>query len=233
LQAIAHKHTGLERKTLWETLWETLQASHAALAEADQVNGRPAAALACIEPLMDGVQSYQGPLLRIVPVLAWAHLETGALDRAQSLSVDAITEVASKSQRLALVEAIRVKGMIPSRQVCWQEAEAALTEALTLSQEMLRPYAEVRILCAFGLLNPRHKELQPACTRLQAAERICKRLGEPILYKSCEYKSSDVTLVRRPGRLLQEKRRLQGEVLDGYRRGSTGSLSNARTRKVA
>jgi hypothetical protein len=116
-------------------------------------------------------------------VLAWSYLELGDDDRAAEVAQDAVTNATSGSQRLALVEALRIKGMISTRQQRWVVGKAALEEALTLSQSMPCPYAEARIHYTFGVFYLEHSEPAMARARLRAAQDICKRLGERLYRK--------------------------------------------------
>jgi tetratricopeptide (TPR) repeat protein/transcriptional regulator with XRE-family HTH domain len=162
---------------------ETLQVAHAALAERDLMAGRPKAACARIEQLVERLQQKQGLVTRVLPLLAWAYLELGDGDRAESLAQDAISGAAAGPQRLALVEALRIRGMIATRRKQWKVAETALKEALALSKAMPYPYAEARILYTFGLLHLEHKELELALKCLRAARDICTRLGEQLYHE--------------------------------------------------
>jgi hypothetical protein len=140
--------------------------------------GRPESARLRTERLVERFQSLPGLTMRVLPLLASAYLELGSSGRAAALAEDAISRATSGQQQLVLVEALRVKGMIATRQTAWAEGEAALREALTLSQEMRYPYAEAKIHYTVGLLRCERKQLDRARAELQAARNICKRLGE-------------------------------------------------------
>jgi len=162
---------------------EALQLAHAALAERDLLAGRPELAYARLEHLVGRLQGAPGIVTRALPVLAWAYLERGDGDRAAEIAQDAVTSASSGSQRLTLVEALRIKGMIASRQQRWAAGKAALEEALALSQSMPYPYAEARILYTFGLFYLEQSDHKPARIHLRAARDICKRLGERLYRK--------------------------------------------------
>jgi tetratricopeptide (TPR) repeat protein/transcriptional regulator with XRE-family HTH domain len=157
---------------------QQLQAGHAALAERDLVAGQFEAARIRIERLIERLQGWHGLVARVLTLLAWAHLELEEHDQANSVILDAISAASSGSQPLLLMEALRVKGMASTRQQRWEEAEAALGEALGLSQAMPNPYAEAKIQYAFGLLRLDRGEPLEARIRLETARDICRRLGE-------------------------------------------------------
>jgi tetratricopeptide (TPR) repeat protein/transcriptional regulator with XRE-family HTH domain len=162
---------------------EALQLAHAALAERDLLAGRPETACARLEHLVERLQAAPGIMTRALPVLAWAYLERGDDNRAAKIVQDAVTNATSGSQRLALVEALRVRGMIATRQQRWAAGKAALEEALALSQATPYPYAEARIQYTFGVFYLERSELTPARIHLQSAQDICKRLGERLYRK--------------------------------------------------
>jgi tetratricopeptide (TPR) repeat protein/transcriptional regulator with XRE-family HTH domain len=162
---------------------EPIQAAHAALAERDLLAGRPESAYNRLERLVERLQTMPGLLIRVLPLLAWAHLDLSGSDRAGSLIQDAISRSASGYQRLVLVEALRIKGMIATRQKQWTEGEVALDEALALSQAMPYPYAEAKIHYTSGVLHLEHNQFKLALTQLQAARDVCKRLGERLYRK--------------------------------------------------
>jgi tetratricopeptide (TPR) repeat protein len=162
---------------------EALQAAHAALAERDLLAGDPKAACARVEHLLERLQQKQGLVTRVLPLVAWAYLEIGDDDHAESVIQHAISDGAAGQQRLVLVEALRISGMIATRMKRWNEAAATLEEALTLSQAMSYPYAEARTLYTLGLLHLERKEHELAHTRLRAAQDICIRLGERLYHE--------------------------------------------------
>jgi tetratricopeptide (TPR) repeat protein len=157
---------------------EVLQFAHVALAERDLLAGRTEPACARLERLVERLQVTPGLVARALPALAWAYLDLGDLNQADSLIQDAISYAANGTQRLVLVEALRIKGMTAIRQRQWSEAETALDEALTLSQAMQYPYAEAKIRYTVGVLHLEYQELKPAFMNLRVARDICRRLGE-------------------------------------------------------
>jgi tetratricopeptide (TPR) repeat protein/transcriptional regulator with XRE-family HTH domain len=158
--------------------FEALQAANMALAERDLLAEHSKFACTRLERLVERFQGMPGLVMRVLPLLAWAHLDLGASDKAASLVQDAVTSAKSGRQRVVLVEGLRIKGVIAASQEQWTEGEAALKEALILSQAMPYPYAEAKIHYTLGQLHSNRNELEAACAHLQAARNICKRLGE-------------------------------------------------------
>ena len=99
----------------------------------------------------------------IETMLAWALLEGGEEHRAGTLVGGTVTRGRAQGEKLALPDALRVQGMVFSRQGQHDEAAAALEEGLALARSLPTPYAEGRILVELG--------------RLEEALVIFRRLG--------------------------------------------------------
>src|SRR5262249_25753448 len=85
---------------------------------------------------------------------------------------------AGRGLQLILVDALGVGALVAVRQGRWQEAEAALEEALALCQAMLYLYAEAKVLYVYGQLDAARGEPEQAQKRFIAALTICDQLGE-------------------------------------------------------
>ena len=83
----------------------------------------------------------------------------------------------SQDCRLALIDALRVQGMVRARQGRWEEADAAFEEGATLARAMEYPHAEARILAEQGLSRAQRGETQQGSEKLQHARTIFARLG--------------------------------------------------------
>jgi tetratricopeptide (TPR) repeat protein len=148
------------------------------LAERDLLEGRPAAALARLLPQLDreGMEE-RIVTTHILPVLAWAHLESGDTERAEQTIMDALRRARAAGYRLALVGTLRVRALVAVRQGDWAAAEHALEEGLALARPIPNPYGEGRLLHVYGLLHMRVGEPERARERLEAALAIFRRLG--------------------------------------------------------
>jgi predicted ATPase/DNA-binding XRE family transcriptional regulator len=159
----------------------TLWAAQGALAERDLLQGRPQAARDRLEPLLTSStqddQAETGSVF-LLPLMAWACLDTGAMDQAAPLLTLSIDRARDGQNQLALLDALRVLGALATRQGHWDEAEAALAEALALSRALTCPYAEAKVLYAAGLLDSAQEQMDQARSHLEAALAICARLGE-------------------------------------------------------
>jgi hypothetical protein len=109
--------------------------------------------------------------------LAEVYLELDETDRAQELVARAISGHRVAHDCFDLMDALEVQGMIATKQGHWEAARLALDEGLALAQAMPDPYAEGRLLYAYGLLHIRQDEPEPARERLDAALVIFLRLG--------------------------------------------------------
>jgi tetratricopeptide (TPR) repeat protein len=157
---------------------EVLRWAQGALADRDLLEGQPEAARARLEGLLDRRGQQELDVTRLLPLLAWACLEVGDTARADALLEQAMTRAAAVNMRPALALALRVRGLLEIRRERWEEAAAALAEALDLCWALPAPWAEAKTLYVWGLLHQRNGEPERARTRLEAARAICARLGE-------------------------------------------------------
>lgn len=163
-----------------------LRSAHRALAEWELLDGRHRAALARLTPLLDRPDQQETHVTLLLPLLAWAYLELGEIEEAQHWSKEGIRRAGAGSYRIALVEALRIQGMLLARQGRRQEAAQMLAESLSMSRSMPSPYAEVKTLYACGQLSRRHGEAEPARERFETALAICARLGERLYAQKIE-----------------------------------------------
>src|SRR5262249_40144027 len=124
------------------------------LAERDLLSRRPGEALDRLHPILSAPEGREGtdatPLLAL---LSWAHLEAGTLQLEEMTIREALDRCRTEHHQLALVDALRIQALLAIRQERWQEAEAALEEALTLTRAMSYPYAEAKTLHSCSQLH--------------------------------------------------------------------------------
>lgn len=149
------------------------------LAEGDLLAGHPDAALRRLGPLLEAPEGRVGidatPLLSL---LAWAHLEVGDLHLADVVATEALDRCRREQHQLALLDALRVRALLDVRRGRWNEATAALDEALALARPMPYPYAEAKALDMYGQLFTAQGEWALAREKYQAALAILDPLGE-------------------------------------------------------
>ena len=122
-------------------------------------------AIARLQPLAGRDGNFR---LLIETILAWALLEAGDESRAGALIGETVARGRAAGERLALVDALRVQGMVLTRLQQKDEAAAALEEGLTLARSLPSPYAEARILEQLG----RREEALAIFQRLGAQKDI-------------------------------------------------------------
>ena len=145
------------------------------LAEMDVLQGRPAGAIACLEPRVSDMRwQYEVVLLSI---LAEAHADMGDPAKAEKIVDLAQTRARLMRNRVDGLEASRVQAKILAMQGNREEATAALEEALSWARSMPYPYAEAKLTGEYGMLHLREKEPGRARERLRAALEIFRRLG--------------------------------------------------------
>jgi len=153
---------------------QALELIHVSLAELDVVRGQPEAAIGRLQPL---ATRQGGFTVSIRLILAWAYLERGDVAQAAALARDAVEVARAQQERLSLVDALRVQGMVLSRQEHWDEAERAFREGLELAHPMPYPYAEARILTEMGMLETVQNNAEQARDQLGEALAIFRQIG--------------------------------------------------------
>ncbi len=145
------------------------------LAGLDLLRGDPAASLARVETMLQREQLKDAAWM--LPDLAMAMLHLGRVDEAQRVIEQAVKRAREEKVRSTLVDALRVQALIAIERQAWSESETSLAEGLYLARSTPYPYAEGRLLQAFGLLYVQRSEQDPARDQLAAALAIFRRLG--------------------------------------------------------
>lgn len=148
-----------------------------ALAELDLLAGRPAATRERLTLLLDRPGLEERDVIMLLPRLAWAHLDLGDVPTAETIAAQAATRARTTANRLALMDALRVRALVQIRRRHWAEAEQAVEEALALARDMRHPYGEARVLHAYGDLRHAKGESGRARVCWEAARAIFQRLG--------------------------------------------------------
>jgi adenylate cyclase len=150
---------------------DVLPLAHGWLAERNLLAGIPTS--------LDPLRTYAGMrnmgILLMLPILAWAYLVTDD-ERADAMAAAAV-EASRKHSRLALVDALRVQGMVLTARGRWRQAKDVLREDAALAAQMPYPYGEARALHALGTLHLRRGSPEQACEQLERACEIFRSLG--------------------------------------------------------
>jgi tetratricopeptide (TPR) repeat protein len=145
------------------------------LAEREILRGRWEEALAHLQPLLRGPE-WQEHLNFLLP-LAWTYLEVGNVGAAQDAADKASAEAARQRTPVGRVEALRIQGVIASRQGRWEGAERYFGDALQRSGEIGYPWGEARALYGLGLMYSRMQDRDRAREFLDRARLAFGRLG--------------------------------------------------------
>lgn len=129
---------------------QLLESTNVAWAELEILRGESEAAINRLEPLAGGEGAF---LVLIEATLAWAYHEQGDAERAAELSIQAVGRARKTGEILALVDALRVLGMVFTKQGQLEEAGTVFHEGLALARSLPYPYAEARILVEMGALD--------------------------------------------------------------------------------
>jgi tetratricopeptide (TPR) repeat protein len=147
------------------------------LAQLDVLMGRPEVAVTRLEQLIQGVESDNHNLSFLLPILAWGLLEIGEVEHAAAVVQGAVERGRRQEHALALVDALRIEGMVLARQGMIADAVQAFEEDVKLAQRMPYPFAEGRALYEWGTLEMVRGHHAEGRDRLTAALDIFKRLG--------------------------------------------------------
>jgi tetratricopeptide (TPR) repeat protein len=155
-----------------------VRAVQRALAEQELLLCHPEAARARLIPLLDQSDQEELDVTQLLPLLAWATLDSGDRAEAEALITACLRRASEEEARLVIPDALRVQARLERLRECWGKAEAALKEALDLCRSMRHPYSEAKALYEYGQLHIQHGEPQRAGDRFEAALAICAQLGE-------------------------------------------------------
>jgi tetratricopeptide (TPR) repeat protein len=165
---------------------ENIPPAHKLLAELDLLDGRPEAAAARLEPLVEEYFARQNDYedsysYRLPLMLARVYLAFDAcrdrLERAGAMAARSVREARERSRRSALADALWVHGMTLARLGREDEAERALLEALADAREHPSPHREARVLFELGRLRMARGRENDAERDLHEALTIFERLG--------------------------------------------------------
>lgn len=153
-------------------MWRAVQDK---LAARDLATGHPEAAVSRTERFGNDLDS-DAAWGRLVDH-AEAHLRVGNLERAEEIVAQALARFQSRDDRLRQTELLRVQGMLLAKHERWQEAEAAVAEAISLAHRLPYPYLEASSLYEIGTMLARRGDLEGGSSRLAEALEIFRRLG--------------------------------------------------------
>lgn len=156
---------------------EAVRSGQGALAEQELLEGKPGAALARLEPLVERSNPEELGTVRLLPLVAWGYLEAGDEDRAGEVVLEGTERARAQGHRLALAELLRVRGMVLARRRGWDEAERAFEEAVSVARSIRYPFAEARALYEWGLMYVGGPDAKQGRNRLEEAAKIFRELG--------------------------------------------------------
>lgn len=147
------------------------------LAMRDLAEGHPKQALARLESVLDGEHPSEDAARGYLVAYAEARLAVGRPERAEELAADVIRHARAEGDHLALLDMLRVYGMVLTIQERWDEARRAFEEAVSLASRMPYPYAQARALTGLGKMFLAGGQPDQACQQLAEALAIFRRLG--------------------------------------------------------
>jgi len=156
---------------------QVLRYAHTVRAWCDILYGQPALARDRLAALLDSSGGEGKAASWVLLFLALAHLELGDADQAAEVALEATTRARHDRDHVALADALWVRALVETRQGLWPEAERTLREGLALARPMPYPFAEGRLLHAYGVLHQEKGEPWQARAYLEEALAIFQRLG--------------------------------------------------------
>jgi len=156
---------------------QVLRYTHALRAWCDILYGRPALARDRLAALLDSSGKEGKGASWVLLILALAHLELGDADQGADVALEATTRARHDRAYLVLADALWVRALVETRRGLWPEAERTLREGLALARPMPYPFAEGRLLHAYGVLHQEKGEPWQARAYLEEALAIFQRLG--------------------------------------------------------
>jgi tetratricopeptide (TPR) repeat protein len=149
-----------------------LRIAQGILAEHELVEGRSGDALARLEAVAGEAPDQELALL--LPVLAWAYLETGNVPAAEDVAARALTAANVDFER---IEAMRIAGLVAARTGRHAEAATTFDEVLAFTRRFEYPYGVGRVLYTYGVALSAMGDSQQSRERLGQACTVFRRLG--------------------------------------------------------
>lgn len=165
------------------------------LADMELAHGNAMAARNRLLALRARFGAYPWGTLWIAQILADAHVELGEYDQASTVLDEAIPR-AEDTNRMALVDLLRVKGKLLGVQGRWEEATRCLDRGLALAHDMPYPYGETRCLEEHGLVEARKGNMDQAGRLLRQALAIAERTSHRLNVRRIERALATLAEVR-------------------------------------
>lgn len=147
---------------------------HWRLGELDLLEGKPDAALARLEPLLE---TGSGVKVAVLATLGKTRLYLGDIDAAETLVKQALRVSEERHHRLYLVHALRAQGAIETHQEQWERAGRTFAEAVSVARAMPDPYGAAQALAQWGTMHARTGDSGAARLQLGEALQEMRRLG--------------------------------------------------------
>jgi tetratricopeptide (TPR) repeat protein len=146
-------------------------------AQGDILRGRPDAARDRLLPLLDRGGVEESEVTWFLPVLAWAYLETGAIDEAEEIVTEVLRRARGSGNQVALADALWVAGKIAAGRRRWDEARQLFEGGIVLNRDNSFYWAEIRTTFEYGLMQVSAGETDGGRELIEGALRSFRRLG--------------------------------------------------------
>jgi tetratricopeptide (TPR) repeat protein/transcriptional regulator with XRE-family HTH domain len=163
---------------------QALRWAHGTLAERELLQGKSNLAIERLEVLLDRPGEQVIDVTNLLPLLAWAYVDSGIEHRASVTVEEAIRRAESGGLLPALAHARRSRGLLWWKRGDWDRARDDLGVALALARRMHYPYDAAKTLYRLGQVEASAGRVFQARRRLTAARHILLNLGERV-YHDC------------------------------------------------
>lgn len=113
----------------------------------------------------------------LLPIMAWTELERGNVDRAADLADEATERATAESNRMILVEALRVQAMTMAREGQLDDAMRTINESIATARAIEQRYPEARSLEVLGRLLMDHGDHVEGVKHFEEALAAYEQLG--------------------------------------------------------
>jgi DNA-binding SARP family transcriptional activator len=151
--------------------------AHSIMAAYELQQGAPTQARRRLEPFVGRTGMTEGDLAVMLSLLARAYLAECNVAGARSTIAGAAELARSHKNLPALMDLLRVQGLVAIEEKQWEEARLSFEEALQLAIRMCNPYAEARVLEAYGEMLAASGNAEEAVGRLEQALELYRSVG--------------------------------------------------------
>jgi tetratricopeptide (TPR) repeat protein len=151
--------------------------AHSIHAEYELQQGAPTKTRDRLQQFAGRTGMTEGDQAFMLSLVARAYLAEGNVGEARSTIAGAVERARAHENLPALMNLLRVQGLVAVEEENWEEARSSFEEALQLAGRMRNPYAEARVLEAYGQMLSGSGDAEKAVDHLEKALELYRSLG--------------------------------------------------------